>query len=92
MRNQYFIAILIFVVWIVFIDRNNLISQYRLRKQLHNLKQEEKFYINAAQADSAELHKLRTDSAYIEKIGREKYLMKRDSEDIYIISRPKKED
>lgn len=92
MRNQYFIAILIFVVWIVFIDRNNLISQYRLRKQLHNLKQEEKFYINATRADSTELYKLRTDSAYMEKVGREKYLMKRDSEDIYIISRPKKED
>lgn len=89
MRNQYFIAILIFFVWIVFIDRNNLISQYRLRKQLNNLKQEEKFYINAARADSIELDKLRNDSAYLEKMGREKYLMKRDSEDIYIINRKK---
>jgi cell division protein DivIC len=91
MRNQYFIAILIFVVWIVFIDRNNIISQYRLRKQLHNLKQEERFYINASQKDSLELYKLRNDSAYMEKVGREKYLMKKDSEDIFIIRRKKAE-
>ena len=89
MRNQYFLAILVFVVWIVLFDRNNLISQYRLRKQLHNLKQEEQFYINASQKDSIELYKLRNDSAYMEKVGREKYLMKRDSEDIYIIGRKK---
>lgn len=89
MRNQYFIAILIFLVWIVFIDRNNLISQYRLRKQLNNLKQQEQFYIKASQQDSIELYKLRNDSAYMEKVGREKYLMKRDSEDIYIIGRKK---
>lgn len=89
MRNQYFIAILIFLVWIVFIDRNNIISQYRLRKQLNNLKQQEQFYINASEQDSIELYKLRNDSAYMEKVGREKYLMKRDSEDIYIIGRKK---
>lgn len=89
MRNQYFLAILVFVVWIVLFDRNNLISQYRLRKQLHNLKQEEQFYINASQKDSIELYKLRNDSAYMEKVGREKYLMKRDSEDIYIIGHKK---
>lgn len=86
-RNKYFLAILVFLVVMVFIDRNNMISQFRLKRQLRDLKQQEQFYITETRRDSAELQKLMTDSLEMERLGREKYLMKRDSEDIFIITR-----
>jgi len=71
----------------IFLDRNNLISQYKLRKELNGLREELRFYREQAAKDSIELNRLLSDSLELEKLGREKYMMKRDSEDIYIIVR-----
>jgi hypothetical protein len=71
----------------LFLDRNNLISQYKMRKELNGLRKELQFYRDQAMMDSIELSRLLGDSLELEKLGREKYMMKRDSEDIYIIVR-----
>jgi hypothetical protein len=71
----------------LFLDRNNLISQYKMKRELSGLKKELKFYRDQAEKDSIEFSRLMGDSLELEKLGREKYLMKRDSEDIYIIVR-----
>jgi cell division protein DivIC len=90
-RNKYFITGLAFIVWIIFLDRNNLVSQYKQRKELIGLKKERQFYLDDTGRDSAALRKLATDSTEAERIGREKYNMKRDSEDVFIIVRREKE-
>ena len=87
LKNKYFLTSVVFLILIIFLDRNNLISQYKMKKELNGLKKELKFYRDQAAKDSIELSHLMGDSLYLEKIGREKYLMKRDSEDIYIIVR-----
>ena len=87
LKNKYFITTVVFLVLMIFLDRNNLISQYKLRKELHGLREELRFYREQAAKDSIELNRLRSDSLGLEKLGREKYMMKRDSEDIYIIVR-----
>jgi cell division protein DivIC len=71
----------------LFLDRNNLVSQYNMRKELNGLRKELQFYRDQARMDSIELGRLLGDSLELEKLGREKYMMKRDSEDIYIIVR-----
>jgi hypothetical protein len=71
----------------LFLDRNNLVSQFQMRKELNGLRKELQFYRDQAKMDSIELSRLMGDSLELEKLGREKYLMKRDSEDIYIIVR-----
>lgn len=76
-----------FLILMLFLDRNNLISQYRMRRELNGLKKELKFYQDQAEMDSITYHRLMSDTLELEKLGREKYLMKRDSEDIYIIVR-----
>ena len=87
LKNKYLLTGVAFLVLMLFLDRNNLVSQYKMRKELNGLRQELQFYRDQAQKDSAELSRLTGDSLELEKLGREKYLMKRDSEDIYIIVR-----
>jgi len=92
-KNKYFLTGLVFLIWLVFFDRNNLISQYEMRKELKSLKDEAKFYKDQYLKDSAELYRMMNDSIELERLGREKYMMKRDSEDIFLIVRkpaPKK--
>ncbi len=90
LKNKYLLTGVAFLVLMMFIDRNNLISQYKMRKELGGLRKELKFYRDQANADSIELSRLLGDSLELEKLGREKYMMKRDSEDIYIIVRKPK--
>ncbi len=87
MKNKYLLTGIVFLILMLFLDRNNLISQFRMRKELNGLKKELQFYHDQAEKDSSELSRLLGDTLELEKLGREKYLMKRDSEDIYIIVR-----
>ncbi|MEI8047061.1 MAG: septum formation initiator family protein [Bacteroidota bacterium] len=87
LKNKYLLTGVAFLVLMLFFDGNDLISQYRMRKELSGLKKELQFYRDEAKKDSIELSELMGDSLELEKLGREKYLMKRDSEDIYIIVR-----
>lgn len=87
LKNKYLLTGLAFLVLMLFLDRNNLVSQYKLRRELNGLRKELQFYRDQAEKDSIELSRLLGDSLELEKMGREKYMMKRDSEDIYIIVR-----
>jgi len=87
LKNRYLLTGVAFLLLILFFDRNNLISQYQMRRELSGLRKELQFYRDQATKDSIELSRLMGDSLELEKLGREKYLMKRDSEDIYIIVR-----
>jgi len=87
LKNKYLLTSVVFLILMLFLDRNNLISQYKMKKELNGLKKELQFYRDQATKDSIELSRLLGDSLELEKLGREKYLMKRDSEDIYIIVR-----
>jgi cell division protein DivIC len=87
LKNKYLLTGFAFLVLMLFLDRNNLISQYKMRKELNGLRKELQFFRDQAEKDSIELSRLLGDSLELEKLGREKYMMKRDSEDIYIIVR-----
>ena len=87
LKNKYLLTGVAFLLLMVFLDRNNLVSQYKMRQELNGLKNELQFFHDQAKMDSIELSRLMNDSLELEKLGREKYMMKRDSEDIYIIVR-----
>jgi cell division protein DivIC len=87
LKNKYFLTGIAFLILMLFLDRNNLVSQYKMRKELNGLRKELQFFRDQAAKDSMELSRLMGDSLELEKLGREKYMMKRDSEDIYIIVR-----
>jgi cell division protein DivIC len=87
LKNKYFLTGVAFLVLMLFADRNDLMTQYRMRQELKGLRKELQFYRDQARKDSIELSRLLGDSLELEKLGREKYMMKRDSEDLYIIVR-----
>jgi hypothetical protein len=85
LRNKYFYTFLIFGLWMLFFDNNNLVTQIRLNNSLRELEMERDFYISEIKKDRTATLELITDTLTLEKFGREQYLMKRDNEDIYLI-------
>lgn len=84
-RNFYVVAIVIFLVWMIALDSNNLIARYQLSSKLSGLENEKEYYeekINEVEKDRDELF---GDRESIEKFAREKYLMKKETEDIFIV-------
>jgi len=84
-RNKYLIAAVAFVVWMLFFDRNDLMSQYEYRTQLNKLEEEKEFYTQQIEKVKQDLDELTTNRDQLEKFAREKYHMKKDNEDVYII-------
>jgi cell division protein FtsB len=85
LRNKYILTTLGFIIWLLFFDRHDIISQYKLRKELHKLEEEKSFYLKEIEKDSKNLNELLTNPKTLEKFAREKYLMKKDNEDIFVI-------
>jgi cell division protein FtsB len=85
LRNFYSLTGILFLVWMMFLDSNDLINRFRLTAKLRSLEHEREYYrekIKEVEEDRAELMGT---NELLEKFAREKYLMKRDAEDIYII-------
>jgi cell division protein DivIC len=88
LRNKYILTIIIFVVWVVLLDSNNLITRYRDMKEMHKLRIDKEYYLKRIEEDKRKLHELKTDNRNLEKFAREQYHMKKPDEDLYIILTP----
>ena len=84
-KNKYSLTFLIFLVWIIFFDQNNLVDRVRQMNRQEELQQEKQFYLQKIKKDSVKLHQLKTNEENLEEFAREEYFMKKDNEDIYII-------
>ena len=87
-RNKYILTSIIFVVWVLLLDSNNLIDRYKEMKELHKLKIDREYYTKKIEDDKQKLHELKTDNRNLEKFAREQYHMKKPDEDLYIILTP----
>jgi len=90
-RNKYFLVSSIFLVWMVFFDRNDLFSQWEYHQQVSKLKQERDFYQKETAKVHQDLDELTSNKEKLEKFAREKYLMKKDNEDVFVIVKDKKD-
>jgi cell division protein FtsB len=88
LRNRYLLTIIIFVIWVVLLDSNNLISQHKEMKNLKKLRAEKEYYVRRIEEDKRKLHELKTDDQNLEKFAREQYRMKKPDEDLYIVLTP----
>ncbi len=85
LRNKYILTLLIFFVWLLVFDNNNLIDRYKYHIELKRQEAEKEYYLNRIEVDSKKLNELKTNDANLEKFAREQYLMKKPNEDIYLI-------
>ena len=76
---------MLFLFWMLFLDSNDLYTQYRLSRQLSTLNREKEFYLQKIEEVKLEREQLLTDTEALEKFAREKYLMKKQTEDLYVI-------
>ena len=90
-KNKFFIVTVAFIVWMLFFDKNDLVSQYEYHQQVNNLKQERDFYKSETEKVSKDLDELTSDPEKLEKFAREKYLMKKENEDVFVIVKEKAE-
>jgi cell division protein FtsB len=87
-RNKYILTLIVFLIWIVLFDSNNLIARFRDMRELHKLRSDREYYREKIKADRQKLYELKTDNHNLEKFAREQYHMKKPDEDLYIILTP----
>jgi cell division protein DivIC len=90
-RNKYILTILIFLIWIILLDSNNLLARYKEMRELRNLRNDKEYYLNKIEVDREKLQELKTDNHNLEKFAREQYRMKKPDEDLYIILTPQED-
>lgn len=84
-KNKYIITTTAFVVWLLFFDKNDIVSQVELSKKLNELNKEKQYYVEEITKNKQDMIELKTNPKNLEKFAREKYLMKKDNEDIFVI-------
>ena len=85
LKNKYVLTTIIFLVWMLFLDVNNIFSQRKLRAILSEKIEEREWLIKEITKINRDMHDLTTNPKSLEKFAREKYLMKKDNEVIFVI-------
>ena len=84
-KNKYFIVGFLFLIWISFLDENNLVS---LNQQINTLEEKQEI-IDSLENEifqmENKLERLNNDRKELEKFARENFLMKKENEDIILI-------
>ncbi len=86
LRSKYFLALLVVFLWLLFFDSHSLVQQWRTRRELKDLRQQQEFYLEEIRRDSLAIDRLESDPEAPERYAREKYMMKKEGEDVYIIT------
>jgi cell division protein FtsB len=84
LSNKYVLVILLFLIWMLFLDNYSYFEHRLLDKEINELQDNKKYYQDEINADQQKI-KLLKNTDQIEKYAREKYYMKKNNEDIYII-------
>jgi cell division protein DivIC len=83
--NKYLVTISAFVVWMLFFDTRDMLTQRERSRELEKLKESKAYFSSEIEKETKALQELKSDPAAIEKLAREKYFMKKDNEDLFII-------
>lgn len=78
------IALAVFLVLLSFVDRNNFIDQWRLRREIRALEEQRTFYLRRIADDSTVLENLR-DPLFLETYAREHFYMRAAGEEVFLV-------
>ena len=82
LRNKYFLTLLVFLALMVFVDRHDVVTQFRLHTTVNRLESDlERYDELTAQAEATKLDMEQNR----EQFARENYYMQQDDEDVFII-------
>lgn len=84
-KSYYFVFSLSFLLWMVFFDENDFITQLQMSKKVRELEEDKQFYMERIGEVKKDRRELLSNPKLLEKFAREKYLMKKPSEDVFVI-------
>lgn len=84
-RNKYFIVTFAFVVWITFIDSNNLINWFKDVKVVVEQNRLKSHYTKAIIYTDEKLKELSSNKDSLERFAREQFFFHNQDEDVFIV-------
>ena len=86
LKNKYTYTLLFFIIWVCFIDQNNIMTAYTYNLELKALEKDKAYYNEAIENTSKELFDLTENPATLEKFARENYFMKKKDEEVFVFT------
>ncbi len=86
LRNRYILALLVFAMVILFLDKHNFFTQWKLRKSVKQLEHDKDYYSKKIEEAKQDQKNIENDK---EKFAREKYHMHKSDEEVFIIEEEK---
>lgn len=83
--NKYFIVAVAFLVWIIFLDNNNVIRWVRTRITLSEQKEQIEHYRREIQATDDKINHMRSEKDSLESFARREYFYQEKGEDVFIV-------
>lgn len=87
LRNKYFLVTTFFIVWILFIDTNNLMVWWEDFKEVQEQEQQKEYYKDAIEWTDERLKELSSNRDSLEKFAREQYLFHNPDEEVFVIEK-----
>ncbi|AFL84382.1 Septum formation initiator [Belliella baltica DSM 15883] len=84
-KNFYFVFTALFVLWMIFIDSNDIVSQFKLSSKVRELENQKEYLLERKEKIKQDREELMSNYELLEKFARERYLMKKKTEDLYVI-------
>ena len=86
LKNKYIMTFLVFFVWMLFFDKNDLLTQISHRNNLTQMNQDKDYFIEEIKRNQAIMDDLETNPEALERFARERYHMKKADEDIFVVT------
>ena len=84
-KNKYFLVTIFFVIWVLFIDTNNLIRWYSDMKDVAAQERQKRYYKEAIRQTDEQLKELDSNLDSLEKFAREQYYFHKADEELFIV-------
>ena len=84
-KNKYLITVVVFGIWVIFFDQNNLIDRIKSIQELNKMNRDIQYYRSKITSDSLKTYELLSNKENLEKFAREEYLMKKDNEEVFLV-------
>jgi cell division protein DivIC len=85
LKNKYVLTLLVFAIWMLFFDQNNMVDRMKMSGEIRQLEEDRHYYLEEIRKDSSRFHELTTDKDNLEKYAREQFLMKKQNEDVFVV-------
>ena len=82
LRNKYFLVLAVFITWMIFFDKHDILTQWRLQQTLNKMEEDKAYYEDKIKEAWQDKQDIENDK---EKFAREHYHLQKDNEDVYLI-------